>query len=227
MNTIKAMAGGRVKLATQVLPLETFRPDHLPTISWKCKRADKCGSLRGGDLIERRLSCNPNNLSTSICVPPAGHKPPVGWGTMRFRRRPIAAFVHRIRFGNHLQSPLAQWARTMGMVQRNFLDLVEVSRPRLEVALVVDGTESMGTESDRDPPLVTPNGGGSEPLQGSCVVQLVVFRDEGSPSGAIAFPLEVPNHGFTSDSQRLNAAIDQIKAEPGAPYFPRVDRSGH
>src|SRR5690606_31308793 len=36
--------------------------------------------------------------------------------------------------------------RTMGLVQRSFLDLVESSRQKLQVALVIDGTESMGDE---------------------------------------------------------------------------------
>ena len=108
------------------------------------------------------------------------------------------------------------------MVQRNFLDLVEVSRPRLEVALVVDGTESMGTELDGIRRSLHQMVEDLSRYKDHVSFQLVVFRDEGSPSGAIAFPLEVPNHGFTSDSQRLNAAIDQIKAEPGAPYFPEL-----
>ncbi|MCH5375295.1 MAG: VWA domain-containing protein, partial [Planctomycetes bacterium] len=34
-------------------------------------------------------------------------------------------------------------AKTMGLLQRSFLDLVEDSQTKLQVALVVDGTESM------------------------------------------------------------------------------------
>ena len=36
--------------------------------------------------------------------------------------------------------------RTMGLLQRSFLDLVEASQGKLEVALVVDGTESMAED---------------------------------------------------------------------------------
>src|SRR5262245_6354902 len=35
--------------------------------------------------------------------------------------------------------------KTMGLTQRSFIDLLQTSRPRLEIALVVDGTESMGS----------------------------------------------------------------------------------
>ena len=33
--------------------------------------------------------------------------------------------------------------RTMGLIQRNFLDLAEQSKAELQVALVIDGTDSM------------------------------------------------------------------------------------
>ena len=36
--------------------------------------------------------------------------------------------------------------KTMGLLQRSFLDLVESSEKALEVALVVDGTDSMAAE---------------------------------------------------------------------------------
>ena len=80
----------------------------------------------------------------------------------------------------------------MGMVQRNFLDLVEVSRSRLEVALVVDGTESMGTELDGIRRSLHQMTEDLSRYKDHVSFQLVVFRDEGSPSGAIAFPIVVP-----------------------------------
>ncbi|MHB0955522.1 MAG: vWA domain-containing protein [Pirellulaceae bacterium] len=108
------------------------------------------------------------------------------------------------------------------MVQRNFLDLVEVSRPHLQVALVVDGTESMGTELEGIRRSLRQMVEDLSRYKEQVSFQLVIFRDEGSPSGAIVFPLEVPRHGFTSDIERLRAAIDQIQAESGAPYFPEL-----
>ncbi|MHB8955553.1 MAG: vWA domain-containing protein [Pirellulaceae bacterium] len=108
------------------------------------------------------------------------------------------------------------------MVQRNFLDLVEVSRPHLQVALVVDGTESMGTELEGIRRSLRQMVEDLSRYKEQVSFQLVIFRDEGSPSGAVVFPLEVPRHGFTSDIERLHAAIDQIQAESGAPYFPEL-----
>ena len=86
----------------------------------------------------------------------------------------------------------------------------------------MDGTESMGTELEGIRRSLRQMVEDLSRYKDQVSFQLVVFRDEGSPSGAIAFPLDVPSHGFTSDSQRLNAAIDQIKAEAGAPYFPEL-----
>lgn len=113
-------------------------------------------------------------------------------------------------------------ARTMGMVQRNFLDLVEVSRARLQVALVVDGTDSMGTELDGIRQSLHQMVEDLSRYRDTVSFQLVVFRDEGSPSGAIEFPLDAANFEFTSDSDRLKSAIDRIHAESGAPYFPEL-----
>src|SRR5262245_23733640 len=36
--------------------------------------------------------------------------------------------------------------KTMGLLQRSFLDLVEESQPKLEVAFVIDGTDSMAAQ---------------------------------------------------------------------------------
>ncbi len=116
----------------------------------------------------------------------------------------------------------APTAKTMGLVQRNFLDLVEVSRARLQVALVVDGTESMGAELDGIRRSLNQMVEDLDRYKDQVSFQLVVFRDEGSPSGTVAFPLEMPGHAFTSDGPRLHAAIEQIKAESGAPYYPEL-----
>jgi len=116
----------------------------------------------------------------------------------------------------------APGAKTMGLVQRNFLDLVEVSRSQLQVALVVDGTDSMGGELDGIRRSLHQMVEDLRRYREQVSFQLVVFRDAGARSGTVAFPLDVPRHAFTSDDERLRAAIDQIKPESGAPYYPEL-----
>lgn len=112
-------------------------------------------------------------------------------------------------------------AKTMGLVQRNFLDLVEVSHSKLQVALVIDGTESMGTEIDGIRQSLHQMVDDLR-LYKDVSFQLVVFRDEGAASGVVSFPLDMPQGSFTSDPEALHAAIETIKPETGAPYFPEL-----
>ncbi|MDA1177888.1 MAG: hypothetical protein O2931_03730 [Planctomycetota bacterium] len=55
---------------------------------------------------------------------------------------------------------------------------------------------------------------------GNIAFQVVIFRDEGAPSGAISYPLQVPERGFTNDREAFKQALSQVEAETGAPYFP-------
>lgn len=109
--------------------------------------------------------------------------------------------------------------RTMGLLQRSFLDLVESSEDALEVALVVDGTDSMAAdiegvrESLRKMVADLRNYRGDDVTFG-----LVVYRDEGAPSGKVTVPLK----DFTTDVSVLEKAFAEIQPETGAPYFPEV-----
>jgi hypothetical protein len=119
-------------------------------------------------------------------------------------------------------SPIrAPASKTMGLVQRNFLDLVEVSHAKLQVALVIDGTDSMGSAID-DIRRALHQMIDDLRRYKDVTFQLVVFRDEGSPSGAVVFPLDTPQHSFSADPEALHAAIERIKPETGAPYFPEL-----
>lgn len=116
------------------------------------------------------------------------------------------------------RSPTKQ---TMGLSQRSFLDLVEQSKPKLEVAFLIDGTESMApalegvrdalSQMMRDLELYK---------QSEIAYQIVIFRDLGSPSGEVSFPLQTEENGFTTDRKALIEAIRHLTAESGAPYFP-------
>ncbi len=119
--------------------------------------------------------------------------------------------------------------RTMGLTQRTFLDLVEESRPQLEVAIVIDGTESMQpalaglrdalTQMMRDLELYK---------QHDVSYQLVVYRDVGAKSGVVVQPLRTPGNAFTTDRDAIVAALNDLTLESGAPYFPElVDEGVH
>jgi hypothetical protein len=117
--------------------------------------------------------------------------------------------------------------RTMGLTQRSFIDLLDNSRPRLEIALVVDGTESMGSS------LQGIRAAMSEMIQdlelfkeAQPAFQLVVFRDTGSPAGEVSFPLAVAGKAFTTDREALERAVENITADSGAPYFPELIDQG-
>ena len=117
--------------------------------------------------------------------------------------------------------------RTMGLSQRTFLDLVEESKPKLEVAIVIDATESMAdalagvrdalAQMMADLELYKEN---------EISYQIVIYRDSGAPSGEVSFPLTTAGKGFTADREAVLKAIEELKPESGAPYFPEVVDEG-
>lgn len=119
--------------------------------------------------------------------------------------------------------------RTMGLTQRTFLDLVEQSGSKLEISLVIDGTESMGASLRGVREALAPMFADLERYRpGGVAYQLVVYRDAASPSGPFSFPLDTVDKAFTTDRDALMAALDKLTAESGAPYFPeRIDQGVH
>ena len=122
-------------------------------------------------------------------------------------------------------------ARTMGLVQRSFLDLLEVARPKLEMALVIDGTESMGAAIVGIRHALRQMVEDLQRYKADVSFQIVVFRDEGAKSGVSSFPLHTPLipqqdglklRSFTSDQKVLREGVEQIQIESGAPYFPEL-----
>lgn len=110
-------------------------------------------------------------------------------------------------------------AKSMGLLQRSFLDLIESSRSRLEVALVVDGTDSMERDiagvrralremaTDLD-----------NYRDGKVSFALIVYRDAAVKPNEVTRP--VPT--FTSDLDVLQKQFDRIQPLTGAPYFPEM-----
>ena len=98
--------------------------------------------------------------------------------------------------------------KTMGLTQRSFLDLLETSRQQLEIALVIDGTDSM---RDSLAGIRQTLGSMLDDLRlykGADVrLQIVVYRDVGSKLGEVTFPLTVAGRRFTADQEALQQAV--------------------
>jgi hypothetical protein len=114
-------------------------------------------------------------------------------------------------------------AKTMGLLQRSFLDLVETSPSRLQVALVVDGTDSMSESLVGIEQAILRMAEDLRRYKGPNVsFQFVVYRDVGAPSGEVEFPLNTRDFAFSSDDALLRAAVGKLRPETGEPYFPEL-----
>jgi hypothetical protein len=107
--------------------------------------------------------------------------------------------------------------KTMGLLQRSFLDLATQGDLALEVAIVVDGTDSMTTELAGVRQRI---GDMMEDLRrsrnnGEVRAAIVVYRDAGSPSGEVEIPLKK----FSSDEEEIEKAVQSLRPESGAPFF--------
>lgn len=113
--------------------------------------------------------------------------------------------------------------KTMGLLQRSFLDLVESSEGELQVAFVIDGTDSMAEDIEGVRAALKNMMDDLRQYKGDRVsFALVVYRDVGAPSGEIVVPL----NQFTNNEQALTAAFQNIVPETGAPYFLEVPDLG-
>jgi nucleotide-binding universal stress UspA family protein len=106
--------------------------------------------------------------------------------------------------------------------RKTFLDMLEVSKERLQIAFVIDGTDSMGTDIqsvlDSLEPMVESlrrHKDGAENVSFSAVV----YRDSEAPSGPVCCPL---GRQFTDDVQTLRDGLSEIETETGRPYFPEL-----
>lgn len=106
--------------------------------------------------------------------------------------------------------------KTMGLLQRSFLDLAEQEGRSLQLAIVVDGTDSMASELTGVRQSITAMIDDLRRYRGDEVeIALVIYRDNGSPSGEVSIPLK----SFSRDTGAIAAAVEQIVPESGAPFF--------
>lgn len=106
--------------------------------------------------------------------------------------------------------------KTMGLLQRSFLEVARQTEEDLEIAVVIDGTASMaeaiaGVRQSLDAMLDDLRRG----RQGEVRVAVVAYRDSGSPSGAVQVLLD----RFTADNDAITQALAALRPEPGAPFF--------
>lgn len=106
--------------------------------------------------------------------------------------------------------------KTMGLLQRSFLDLASGAEREMELAIVVDGTDSMSTELAGVRQSITKMLDDLRRHRDSEVrAALVVYRDAGAPSGEVTIPLK----RFTADEATIEQAVQQLRPESGAPFF--------
>ncbi len=106
--------------------------------------------------------------------------------------------------------------KTMGLLQRSFLDLAEQDGALLQMAIVVDGTDSMTSELAGVRESINAMIEDLKRYRGDEVeVALVIYRDHNSPSGEVSIPLK----SFSRDTAAIAAAVAQISPESGAPFF--------
>ncbi|QDT04501.1 hypothetical protein K227x_28930 [Rubripirellula lacrimiformis] len=106
--------------------------------------------------------------------------------------------------------------KTMGLLQRSFLDLADQGDQELEVAIVVDGTDSMTSELAGVRQSIHQMLADLRRYRNNDVrAAIVVYRDAGSPSGEIV----IPSKQFTADDELIAKAVEALSPESGAPFF--------
>ena len=104
----------------------------------------------------------------------------------------------------------------MGLLQRSFLDLAEQDGSLLQMAVVVDGTDSMASELAGVRQSINSMIDDLRRYRGDEIeVALVIYRDSGSPSGEFSIPLK----SFSRDTDAIASAVEKIVPESGAPFF--------
>lgn len=119
-----------------------------------------------------------------------------------------------------LFSPVvASEPKAMAVFQRtNLLDRVARSRS-LQLALVVDATESMSTQLDGIRTKLGETVGSLKGILGDeLAIQIVLYRDLGANT-ITEFPLSTPAHAFTKDKDEIEKGLAKLLPGSGAPYF--------
>lgn len=104
----------------------------------------------------------------------------------------------------------------MGLLQRSFLDLASQGEQELELAVVVDGTQSMASVLAGVRQTIQQMLEDLKRYRNNEVrAAIVVYRDAGSPSGYVA----IPHKQFSSDPDEIKRVVETLQPESGAPFF--------
>ena len=135
--------------------------------------------------------------------------------------KPVAGNAVGDAFQSMFNPVAAPRVRTMGSIQRtNFLDELLASRGRLQIAFVIDGTESMAAQLQGVRQRLGAMVGDLRRVLGNGLsVQMIIYRDEAAASGVIAWPLPIGKKSWAEDDATIAAGLAKLTPESGAPYF--------
>ena len=114
---------------------------------------------------------------------------------------------------------IAAEPKAMAVFQRTSL-LDKVARSRsLELAFVVDATESMSKQLDGIREKLQETVANLQSILGDeLAIQIVLYRDLGAKN-IIEFPLSTAGHAFTKDKDEIASGLAKLTPGSGAPYF--------
>ena len=135
--------------------------------------------------------------------------------------KPVGSSAVGDAFQSMFNPVAAPRVRTMGSIQRtNFLDELLTSRGRMQIAFVIDGTESMAEQLQGVRQQLGAMIGDLRRVLGNGLsVQMIIYRDEAAASGAIAWPLPIGKKSWAEDDATIATGLAQLVPESGAPYF--------
>ncbi len=111
--------------------------------------------------------------------------------------------------------------RTMGSMQRtSMLDDLLKTRKQLEIAILIDGTESMAPQLQGVREMLVSMIKDLRTVVGDKLsIQILVYRDVGAESGAVSWPLPIDKKAWATDYSKITEGLEKIIPESGAPYF--------
>ncbi len=110
-------------------------------------------------------------------------------------------------------------AKSMGIFQGSFLDAIRPETPAIQIAFLVDTTESMAQELPGIRAKVPQVIADLKRAAGTQVeVAVVSFADNGKSNK----PLGGVSRGFSSDEATIGEMIDSLQPQSGKPYFPEA-----
>ncbi len=140
---------------------------------------------------------------------------------------PIASAAERTTsavgaaLGTIFNPALAPDVKTMGLAQRvNFVDFVKEVKGTLQLAIVIDATESMEEQLDGVKSMVGQMMNDLRRTLGDRVAfQILTFRDVGYEGTVIEWPIAAGGHAFVKDMSTIQPHLDKLKPGSGSPYF--------